>query len=304
MRLLSLLCTLSALFWLPLGSAAQELKCRVEVNTQQLQNTSTETFKTLADAITSYMNDTKFTQAQIASNERIECSLLFTIAEYEDNVAKGDLQIQVTRPIYNASITTPLLNWRDTKIEFSYTQGEPLVYNEQTMTSNLTAILDYYAFLIMAVDFDSFAQRGGEDLFQHLATIVQRAQSAGETGWKAFEDNRNRSAVLSAFTDPSTAALRDLVYAYHRKGLDEMAVSPDKGRAAITEALGTLREIYDRDPMNVALTLFHDTKLDELTNIYSVCRPEEKETVVKLISDLYPTDNDAVDRIKNPPKRN
>lgn len=289
---------------LPCVVTAQELKCKVDINTQQLQGTSTDIFNTLREAISTYMNDTKFTQAQISPGERIECSMLFTITDYTDDVVKGDLQVQLSRPIYNASISTPLLNWRDTKIEFTYRQGDPLVYNESTMTGNLTAILDYYAFLFMALDFDSFAPRGGEELFNHLATIVQRAQSAGETGWRAFEDNRNRSAVLGAFTDPSTARFRDLLYTYHRRGLDEMSVSPDKGRATITESLGILRDIYDSQPMNVALTLFHDTKLDELINIYSQCRPEEREFVIKLITDLYPTDQDTVERIKHPANAN
>lgn len=294
----------SALAVLALTAGAQELNCSVEINHDQVQGTNTSVFETLQEAVAEYMNSTKFTQAQIANNERIDCRLFFTIKEYTDDTMKGDLQVQSTRPVYNSSYTTTLLNFKDTKIEFSYQEGEPLIFSETTMESNLTAILNYYAYLILALDFDSFSPRGGDAPFDRLASIVQLAQSSGEIGWKTFEDNRNRSAVLGAFTDPATSGLRQLYYDYHRRGLDEMSVSPDKGRANITATLTeNLAKAAEAAPMSVGLTMIHDAKLDELINIYSKGSQTEREQVYELLRKLYPTDEQRLKDIKNPPVR-
>lgn len=280
------------------SGAAQELNCRVEVNSDKITGTNKSVFTTLQEAITSYMNDTKFTAAQYSPIEKIDCTLFFTIKEYDGDKMTGDIQVQATRPAYNASYTTNLINFRDSKVEFTYSEGEPLTFNETNMESQLTAILNFYAYLIIAIDTDSFAPRGGEAAWDRVKTIVQQAQSSGETGWRAFDDNKNRAAVLGAYTDPSTQQLRDMVYKYHREGIDQMSVSPDKGRAAITESLETLRNIYNVAPMSVGLSMFRDSKLDELVNVYTKGSQEERDRVVEILSSLYPTDQDRIQKIK------
>lgn len=294
------------LLYLAPMARAQELKCTVEVNASQVQGTNTSIFETLQEAITEYMNTTKFTNAQFSPNEKIECRLFFTIKEYNDDQLTGDLQIQSTRPVYNSTYSTTLLNFRDTKIDFKYLEHEPLNFTENTWESNLTAILNYYAYLVLALDFESFSPGGGQTYFDKMQTVVQLAQSQGDTGWKAFEDNRNRAAVLAAFTDATTgASFRDLLYRYHRKGLDEMSMSPDKGRATITAALlEDLKKAQEASPMSVGLSLFRDAKLDELVNIYSKGTSEECENVYRLLHDLYPTEESRLRDIKNPPQRN
>lgn len=280
------------------SAAAQELNCRVEVNSDKITGTNKSVFTTLQEAITSYMNDTKFTAAQYSPIEKIDCTLFFTIKEYDGDKMTGDLQVQATRPAYNASYTTNLINFRDSKVEFTYSEGEPLTFNETNMESQLTAILNFYAYLIIAIDTDSFAPHGGEAAWDRVKTIVQQAQSSGETGWRAFDDNKNRAAVLGAYTDPSTQQLRDMVYKYHREGIDQMSVSPDKGRAAITESLETLKNIYNVAPMSVGLSMFRDSKLDELVNVYTKGSQEERDRVVEILSSLYPTDQDRIQKIK------
>lgn len=280
------------------SGAAQELNCRVEVNSDKITGTNKSVFTTLQEAITSYMNDTKFTAAQYSPIEKIECTLFFTIKEYDGDKMTGDIQVQATRPAYNASYTTNLINFRDSKVEFTYSEGEPLTFNETNMESQLTAILNFYAYLIIAIDTDSFAPRGGEAAWDRVKTIVQQAQLSGETGWRAFDDNKNRAAVLGAYTDPSTQQLRDMVYKYHREGIDQMSVSPDKGRAAITESLETLKNIYNVAPMSVGLSMFRDSKLDELVNVYTKGSQEERDRVVEILSSLYPTDQDRIQKIK------
>lgn len=280
------------------SGAAQELNCHVEVNSDKITGTNKSVFTTLQEAITSYMNDTKFTAAQYSPIEKIECTLFFTIKEYDGDKMTGDIQVQATRPAYNASYTTNLINFRDSKVEFTYSEGEPLTFNETNMESQLTAILNFYAYLIIAIDTDSFAPRGGEAAWDRVKTIVQQAQSSGETGWRAFDDNKNRAAVLGAYTDPSTQQLRDMVYKYHREGIDQMSVSSDKGRAAITESLETLKNIYNVAPMSVGLSMFRDSKLDELVNVYTKGSQEERDRVVEILSSLYPTDQDRIQKIK------
>lgn len=278
--------------------SAQELNCAVTINSDQIQGTNKQVFETLQNAVSDYLNTTVFTNAKYAANEKIECRLFLTVKEYKDDTFTGDIQIQSLRPVYNSSYTTTLINFKDTKVEFTYAENEPLVYSVNNMESQLTAILNFYAYLILAVDSDSFAPHGGDPYFERLAQIVQMAQSAGESGWKAFEDTKNRSAVLSSFTDPATNIIRDMIYSYHRQGLDNMSVSMDKGRAAVTESLASIEKVYRTAPMSVALSMFKDAKLDELVNIYSKAPVSERETVYKMLEPIYPTEQTRLEQLK------
>lgn len=276
----------------------QELNCEVEINADQVQATNKQVFSTLKDAINEYMNTNKFSNSQFSVNEKINCRLFFTIKEYNDNTMVGDLQIQSSRPVYNSSYTTTLINFKDTKVEFTYQENEPLIFSENNMESNLTAILNFYAYLILAIDFDSFSPKGGEAFYERAQNVVQMAQSSGESGWKAFEDTKNRSAVLSAYTEPNTSIIRTLIYEYHRLGLDEMVLSPDKGRAKISSTLDYLKKIYDVAPMSVGLSMFKDAKLDELVNLYTKSSQTERDNAYEILSSLYPTENDRLNKIK------
>lgn len=281
-------------------SQAQELMCTVEINTSAVEGTNKSVFESLQQAISDYYNETKFSNAVFSPNERIECKFFLTVLDYSNDRIKGDLQVQLSRPVYNSTYSTTLLNFKDTKIEFDYREGEPLVYNENMWTNNLQGILDYYAYLFLALDFDSFSPLGGQPYFDKMATVVQQAQSSGEIGWRAFEDTKNRSAVLSAFTDANTSGMRDLLYLYHRRGLDEMATSPDKGRAAITESLENIKKVYDIAPMSVALSIFRDSKMDELVNVYSKAPQTERDLVYDILQPVYPTDRQRLQQIKKP----
>lgn len=286
----------------PAAIHAQELNCEVEFNTDQLTGTNKSVFQTLQEAVSDYMNTTTFTPAQFAANEKIDCRLFFTIKEYDEGEGsiKGDLQVQSTRPVYNSAYTTTLINFKDTKIDFTYREGEPLNYTVNSMESQITAILNYYAFLILAVDFDSFAPNGGEPFWERLKQIVQMAQSSGEVGWKAFEDTKNRSAILTAYTEGKAGeAIRRLTYDYHRNGLDQMALSPDKGRAAITQSLDAIPQIYELQPMSVVLSMFKDAKLAELVNVYSKAPAEERTKVYNMLQPIYPAEESQLIQIKN-----
>lgn len=286
-----------------LSAVAQEFRCQVEVNSQQVEGTSKSVFETLQEAISTYMNETKFSNATFSPNEKIECRVFLTVGEYTDDRIKGELQLQLSRPVYNSTYTTTLFNFRDTRVEFGYREGEPLVFNESSIDSNLTAILDFYAYLFLAIDFDSFSPKGGQQFYDRATSIVQQAQSLGEIGWRTFEDTKNRSAVLSSYTESGTSGIRDLLYDYHRKGLDEMVTSPDKGRVVITESLKVLQGIAENAPMSVALSLFRDAKLDELVNVYSKASSTERETAYDILQPIYPTESERLDKIKKGEER-
>ncbi len=284
--------------------SAQELNCTVEVNAQQVEGTNKSVFTTLQEAIAEYFNTRKWTNAQFSPNEKIECRFFLTVKSYEDDRIKGDIQVQLSRPVYNSAYTTTLLNFKDNKVEFDYREGDPLIFNENAMESNLTALLNFYAYLFLAIDFDSFSPNGGQPYYDRAATVVQMAQSSGEIGWKTFEDTKNRSAVLNSYTDASTSGIRKMLYDYHRQGLDQMVISPDKGRAVITESLNELQKIYKTAPMSVSLSIFRDSKLDELVNIYSKASSTEKDGVYELLQPIYPTERERLEQIKNPETNN
>jgi hypothetical protein len=296
LMMVALLCAFNAVA----DDEATELNCEVEVNSDKISNGSKDVFNELKQAVADYMNNTKWTNATFGTNEKIVCKLMFTLSSWDNStgVMEGDLQIQSQRPVFNSSYTTALINFRDTKVHFSYETGQTLVFSEMEMEDNLTAILNFWAYMIIALDFDSFELHGGDPYYERAAQVVRLAQTSGESGWKAFEDNNNRSAVLSAFTEKQTAPIREMLYDYHRLGLDQMAVTVDKGRATITHTLENLAKIYDVAPMSVCLTMFKDAKLDELVNIYSKANTTEKETVYEMLYQVYPSETKRLDEIK------
>lgn len=290
------------MFMAVVPAAAQELNCTVEVNAQQVDGSYKPTFETLKTSMTEYLNETKWTNTTFSPVERIDCRFFLTVASYDGDRVKGEIQVQLSRPVYNSTYTTTLFNFRDTKVEFDYRDGDPLIFSENSFDGNLTALLNYYAYLFLAIDFDSFSPEGGQPYFDKAASVVQQAQSSGEIGWRTFEDTKNRSAVLSAYTDANMQGVRRMLYDYHRKGLDEMVTSPDKGRATITKSLKNIAEVYKVAPMSVALSIFHDSKIDELVNLYSKAPQSEREEVYEMLSPIYPTDRDRIEKIKNPDK--
>ncbi len=296
MLLLALVCAFSAVA----DDEATELNCEVDVNSDKITSGSKDVFNDLKKDVTDYMNTTKWTNATFGTNEKIYCKLLFTISSWDDatGAMQGDLQIQSQRPVFNSSYTTALINFRDMKVSFNYESGQSLVYSEMEMEDNLTAILNFWAYMIIALDFDSFELNGGDPYYERAAQIVRLAQGSGETGWKAFEDNNNRSAVLSAFTDKQTSPIRQMLYDYHRMGLDQMVVTVDKGRSTITHTLENLGKIYEVAPLSVCLTMFKDAKLDELINIYSKANTTEKESVYEMLYQVYPSENTRLEKIK------
>lgn len=296
-----LLLILAAFLFVPFQAYGQELKCRVEVNAEQSDYANKDVFAVLQQAITDYINDRQWSKLQFAPNERIDCGFMLTIKEYDGQRMKGDLQISVSRPVFDSSYSTTLFNYKDARVEFDYRDGDQLIFNEQTSESELTDILDFYVYMILGIDADSFSRNGGQQFFDRAMQILLRAQNSG-SGWRAFDDPRSRGSLLGVFTDSNTSEIRSLYYIYHRLGLDRMAASPDKGRAEITNSLPMLEEIGKKAPMSISATIFRDAKLDELVNIYSKAPEQERVSVAKLLEKIYPTDSERIEKIKNPEK--
>jgi hypothetical protein len=299
--LMLLLATLMCAFSAIADDEATELNCEVDVNSEKITNaTSKDVFNDLQKSVTDYMNNTKWTNAIFMTNEKINCKLLFTLTSWDPatGAMQGDLQITSQRPVFNSSYTTAILNFKDTKLNFNYESGQQLVFSEMEMEDNLTAILNFWAYMIIAMDFDSFELNGGDPYYEKAAQVVRLAQSSGESGWKAFEDNTNRNAVLSAFTDKQTSPIRQMLYDYHRMGLDQMVVTVDKGRSAITHTLENLAKIYDASPLSVSLAMFKNAKLDELIDVYSKANMTEKEAVYEMLYQVYPSEINRLEEIK------
>ena len=296
MILLAIACCFQAVAF----DEATELLCDVDVNSDKINNANKDIFNELKQAVNDYMNTTKWTNATFSPNERISYKLLLTINTYDDATGemKGDLQIQSQRPVFNSSYTTAVINFRDTKLNFSYERGQVLNYSEMEMLDNLTAILNFWAYMIIGMDFDTFELKGGDPYYERAAQVVRLAQSTSEPGWKPFEDNTNRNAVLSAFTESKTEPIRQMLYDYHRMGLDQMVVTVDKGRSAITHTLENLSKIYESDPLSVCLIMFKDSKLDELVEVYSKANMTEKESVYEMLYQVYPSETKKLDKIK------
>lgn len=285
----------------PFCGKAQEMNARVTVNGDKIAVANKQIFTTLQNSLTEFVNNRKWTDATFGVNEKIDCTLTLIINELEDTRFKGEIQVQARRPVYNSSYTTTLLNFRDKQFEFEYMEGESLDYNESALTSNLTATIVFYTYLILGLDFDSFSPKGGSAYFEQARQIVNKAQSEMTwTGWKAFDSNQNRHAVITALSDNTSDAFREMWYTYHRKGLDEMAANPDRGRVTIISALPVLQEVKKVRPTSVILQIFVDTKLDELIAIYSKATSQERQEGYKVLFDLYPTQGTRLDELKKP----
>lgn len=279
---------------------AQEINARVTINGDKIQTTNANLFTTLQNALTEFINNRRWTDATFSMNERIDCTMTIILDEMNDNSFTGEIQVQARRPVYNSSYTTTLLNFRDRQLNFEYTEYEPLEYSDQTLYNNLTATVMFYIYVILGLDFDSFSLKGGSAYYQQAQQIVNMAQSQGSwSGWRAFDTNTNRHAVITALTDNTSDTFRTMWYTYHRRGLDEMAANPDRGRTTIIEVLPALEQVKSTRPSSVVLQMFSDAKLDEIVAIYSRANTQEKQAGYKMLSNLYPAETTRMESMKN-----
>lgn len=258
----------------------QELNCRVSVNYSEVTNASQQIFQSLQSDITEYMNTTKWTDYAYDYDERIECSILINVREF-NGIDRFSTTLQVTssRPVYNSSYNTTVLNIKekDGLFSFQYIENEPLTFNENSFTSNLTSVLAYYAYFIIGADFDTFSEYGGTEFYQVMQKIVTNAQSSAEQGWKAFEtsEQNNRYYVSEALNNSNYKPFRSALYHYHRLGLDLMTDDVVEARGGIKDAIDKLLIVYKKKRDLHLLTMFFDAKVDEIVNIFSEANDSE-----------------------------
>ena len=293
-KIVTLCCCLCCLF----GLQAQELNCLVTVNSDQIQGTNRSIFEALEKSITEYMNDRRWTDYEYLTNERIDCSIYMVINVQNGNSFAAELQVQSTRPIYNSNYKSPIFSFKDQNVEFTYFENDALTFEESSFGNNLAEILAFYAYIIIGTDGDSFANLGGNASFKKAEDIVNQAQSTNEKGWRAFEDGRNRYALINSIMDDIAKPYREYVYTYHRLGLDEMGMAAAKGRSRIAQGLPTLKDIYKERPSNIIITGFVETKLDEIISIYSKATPDERKAAYDLLAYLLPTLQHKLDELK------
>lgn len=284
------------------GTMAQELQAKVNINHQQVQGTDASVFENLQQTLEQFVNERQWTALQFQQNERIPCSFNITVTKYDasDNKFTCTALIQANRPVYNASYTTTLYNNRDKNFDFEFAQFDQLNFSEEVIDNQLVALFAYYAYLIIGLDLDSFAPMGGTDVLQRCMYLVNNAQNLGFPGWKSFEDSRNRFAIINDYLDEAMKPFRQLQYDYYRTGLDEMVQNVERGRTNITTALEVgLKKAHDDKPLSLLPQIWTDYKKDELASIYrGKGTQKEKEAVYDLLMSINASQNTTWEKLK------
>lgn len=285
-----------------IAAQGQELNAKITINHNQINGTDASVFDNLQQTLTQFVNDRQWTSLQFAKNERITCNFNITVTKYDavSGMFTCKALIQANRPVYNASYTTTLYNNTDNDFNFVFRQFDQLEFNEETVDNQLTALFAYYAYLIIGLDLDSFSPFGGSDVLERCMNLVNNAQNLDFTGWKSFDNDRNRFAIINDYLDGAMQPFRQLQYDYYRKGLDEMAANADRGRTEITTTIETnLKKCHEDKPQSLLPQIWTDFKRDELANIYKgKGTQKEKESVYDILFSINASQNNAWEKIK------
>ena len=290
-----------AMLWISIVRA-QELQVKISINTQQVEGSDKSVFDNLQQTLEQWMNDRQWTELQFQKHERIVCNFNLTVTKYDKsaNTFECTAMIQANRPVYNSSYTSTLYNNKDGDFNFQFAQFDQMNYNDETVDNQLTALMAYYAYLIIGLNLDSFAPLGGTDILQRCMTVANNAQDLGYSGWKSFEDSRNRFAIINDYMDEQMKPFRQLQYDYYRLGMDEMANNAERGRVNVTKALEDgLKVAHEQKPLSLLPQIWTDYKRDEIANIYQgKGTQKEKQTVYDLLLNINASQNNAWEKIK------
>lgn len=255
---------------LPFSGNGQELNCKVTIESGQIQTSDRSVFKDLERAISTFLNTRKWTNDSYKNHERIECGIFLNITQMPAiGQFKANAQITIARPVYNSNYQSVLFNFADRDWEFEYFESQPMEYNDNTFISNLTSMLAFYAYVILAMDYDSFSELGGTQFIQKALIVVNNAQSSGRPGWQPLGSTRSRNALLENLNNPQMVDLRKNNYAYHRLALDTFDKNPDQSREKILEVIRNVKKVWTIYPTSIFVISFFDTKSAELAKIFS-----------------------------------
>lgn len=293
---------LSFLLLLPFAVSTQELKCNLTVNSSMVEGTNKQIFSTLESDLGNFVNEHRWTELIFAEQEKIDCNMTLVVKSVDDDLFQCEMQVQASRPVYGSAYTTPLLNVRDENVVFHYKEFDKIEINNSTFESNLTAIVAYYAYMIIGFDLDSYSRLGGTAAFSMAEQIVSACQTRSDDtetgGWKMeFGSKRNRYSLARNLNDDSFKPLREYYYEYHRLGLDNMAANVDNARAKIAGKITVIRELNRQNPGASFIATFLDSKNDELINIFKKGTSEEKKSVHDVLVSVNPTLSNRYDEI-------
>lgn len=284
------------------SASAQELNARITINTSKVGVTDKSVFDNLQQSLEQFVNERQWTDLQFQQNERISCNFNITIDKYDKttNIFECTAMIQANRPVYNSQYNSTLYNNKDSEFNFMFAEFDQLNFNEETVDNQLTALFAYYAYLIIGLNLDSFSPMGGTDILQRCMNLVNNAQNLESTGWKAFDNSRNRFAIINDYLDEAMKPFRQFQYDYYRKGFDEMVTNVERGRTNITTAIQQLlKKAHEDKPLSLLPQIWTDYKRDELANIYKgKGTQKEKESVSEILMNINASQNEAWNKIK------
>jgi len=282
-----------------LASHSQELRCNVQIISNQIQGTNKQIFKTLQQDIYEFMNNRIWTNQEFQNNERIECKILINMQNRTGDEFSGNMTVSSRRPVYNSSYNTTMFQFKDNDIQFRYLENEPLEFDINQFKSNLTSILAYYAYTLIGIDFDSFSPMGGTPYFQMAQQVVSNAQNARGSGWKAYESRRNRYWLVENILNSEYGPVREFIYQYHRQGLDKMHDDVAQARSAIFQSLELLREVHREqpDPYLFYMNLMIEAKSSEFINVFSESPQGQASRAYEILAEIDPSQSEKYKQI-------
>ncbi len=278
---------------------AQELRCNVQILSNQIQGTNKQIYKTLQQDIYEFMNNRIWTNQKFENNERIECKILINLDKHTGDEFSGSMTVSSRRPVYNSSYNTTMFQYKDNDIQFRYLENQPLEFDINSFKSNLTSILAYYAYIIIGLDFDSFSPMGGTPYYNKAQQIVSNAQNARGKGWKAFESRRNRYWLVENILNNEYGPVREFLYQYHRKGLDQMHDDQAQARSNIAQSLEKLRDVFREkpDPYMFFMNLMMEAKRNEFINVFSESPQSQSTRVYEILAEIDPSQSEKYKKI-------
>ena len=281
---------------------SQELNCNVQVSAQKIQGSNRQVFESMQRDIYEFMNNTVWTNHVFSYAERIDCNILINLTDqYSADEFKGTIQVQLSRPIFNTTYNSTMLNFMDNNFQFRYVEFQPLEFDPNSYRSSLVSVLAYYAYMIIGFDYDSFSTLGGTEFFQVAEKIVTNAQNASEPGWKPYDGSRNRNRywLVKNALDKEYEGVRRFIHEYNINGLDKMESKTAEARTSIAESLKLIQEVYRAkpDPYMYLIQVILESKADELVNIFSEAFPEEKSRVIQILTEIDPGNKTKYEKI-------
>ena len=278
---------------------SQDLNARVQILSPRIQNTNKRPLEVLETAMTDFLNNKKWSETQLQPQEKIDCNFVITLTEWDGSSNfKGEAQIISSRPIFGSTYNSTILSLNDKNFDFNYSEGQPLDFADQNFINNLSSLLAFYAYTIVGLDEDSFSKLGGSGYFTKAQDVLNNAQNAPYSGWKAFEGLRNRYWLIENLNNKSYLPLRELLYTYHRQGLDLMSDNINKGRKNIAEALPLLSELDKQKQGAMLNQVFFSAKAEEIVGIFSKSDPIERTKIYNILADADPANITKYEALK------